>query len=128
MVLCQIEVQDTALALPARKMYFCGLSGKYKARLVNIAWHDSANASGRLIKIRSDSFRLPYGSSNSLMFCTNNSKNSSNPQGAWTFTIEATGNSIDLEFVTDVPYDGTAGNAFDFAVLSFEVERIENDK
>lgn len=129
MVLCQIKINSTnSLALPERKYYFCGLSGKYKARVVGITWVDNTNSSDfRVITIRSDSFRLPYGSQNGIIFCNKSAPHLTNPQGSFNFELEVVGNSIDLEFLTSITYSGGAQDAFGFCILSLDVQRIENE-
>jgi hypothetical protein len=129
MVLCQIRIDSSnALTLPSIKHYFCGLSGKFKARLINIVWSDFTNALDyRIITLKSNCFRLPYGSSQGVMFCNKSSTGLGNPQGSFNFEIEAIGNSIDLELTSNLPYQGGAQDTFNFCILSFDVQRIENE-
>lgn len=130
MVLCQIKIDSTnSLTLPERKYYFCGLSGKYKARVIGITWVDITSAiDNRLITLRSDCFRLPYGSQNGIIFCSKTYPHLSNPQGSFNFELEVVGNSIDLEFTANLPYSGGAQDKFDFCILSLDVQRIENSE
>lgn len=129
MVLCQIKIDSTnSLTLPERKYHFCGLSGRYKARVIGITWVDNTSASdSRLITLRSDCFRIPYGSQQGVIFCNKAAPHLANPQGSFNFELEVVGNSIDLEFISSVPYTGGVQDAFSFCILSLDVQRIENE-
>jgi hypothetical protein len=126
-MLCQIRIDSTnSLTLPSVKHYFCGLSGKFKARLINITWADyTATIDYRLITLKSNTFRLPYGSNQGIIFCNKSYASQLSPQG-YTFEIEAIGNSIDLELTSSLPYSGMVQDSFNFCILSFDVQRIEN--
>lgn len=118
----------TANTIPARDFYSIGLAGRYKARLQTIVWADSvATTSNRLIRMRSDCFKNAYGTfARDILFCNQSAHTLGNPQGEWCFTIEANSGQIDLEFTSSVAYDGTANNIFQFAIITMDVEKIED--
>lgn len=125
MPVCQIYIPATAgSALPARAEYPCNLFGRYKARLQTITYVDQVAAqSDRLIRIRSDCIKTPYGISRDLLFCNNDAHTQPNPQGEWYVEIIANG-TIDVELLSSIVYDGSANNIFKFCILTFDVEPI----
>jgi hypothetical protein len=125
MPVCQIYIPATAgSALPARAEYPCNLFGRYKARLQTITYVDQVAAqSDRLIRIRSDCIKTPYGTSRDLLFCNNDAHTQPNPQGEWYVEIIANG-TIDVELLSSIVYDGSANNIFKFCILTFDVEPI----
>jgi hypothetical protein len=126
--LCQIYIPATvAGTLPPRAYYPCNLNGRYSAKLVGVTWADQTiSTDNRLIQIKSDSFRMMYGSfSNILSFCNKSNQSMSHIQGEFPIMLEAIGNSIDLEFASNVAYDGTALSSFQFCILSFIVKKLE---
>lgn len=125
MPVCQIYIPATAgSALPARANYPCNLFGRYKARLQTIVYVDQVSAqSDRLIRLRSDAIKMPYGISRDLLFCNVTTHTQPNPQGEWYVEIEANG-TIDVELLSSVVYDGSANNIFKFCILTFDVEPI----
>ena len=129
MTVCQIRIDSTnSLTLPARKYYFCGLSGRYKVRVIGLTWVDYTSAIDyRLLTLKSDCFRLPYGSQNGIIFCNKALTQISPPQGSFNFELEVVGNSIDLELSSSIPYGGGSQDTFNFCILSLDVQRIENE-
>ena len=125
MPVCQIYIPATAgLALPARAEYPCNLFGRYKARLQTIVFVDQVGAhSDRLIRLRSDAIRTPYGISRDLLFCNVTVHTQPNPQGEWYVEINANG-TIDVELLSSIVYDGSALNIFKFCILTFDVEAL----
>lgn len=126
--LCQIQIDNSAGLLPARRYYQCGLNGRFKAELVSVVWADqSANhVDNKLITVQSDCFRMPYGSaSQSISFC-NRSEHNFDLGGHFPIIIEVMGNNIDLTITSSVPYVGTGNSVFNFAVLTFTVEPLDD--
>lgn len=126
--LCQIYIPSGLNGtLPSRKFYPCNLNGRYEAKLISISWADSTNAKdNRLIRVKSDSFRMLYGTfSQTLIFCNRDEHNFGNPQGHYPMMLECIGNNIDFSVETDIPYDGGANNYFDFCILTFTVRKLE---
>ena len=127
--LCQIQINASGGVLPARQYYQCGLNGRYKAHLVGIVWADTAttNADNKLITVQSDCFRMPYGSkSQSFSFCNRSEHNHGNPQGDFPIILEIMGNNIDFTISSSVAYTGAGTGVFNFAVLSFTVEPLDD--
>jgi hypothetical protein len=127
MPVCQIYIPATAgSALPDRAEYPCNLFGRYKARVQSIVFVDQVGAnSHRLIRIRSDAIKTPYGTSRDLLFCNLTNHTQPNPQGEWYVEIVANG-TIDIELLSSIVYDGSAGNIFKFCILSLDVEALDN--
>jgi hypothetical protein len=127
--LCQIQINaNGGGTLPARRYYPCGLNGRYRAHLVAVTWADrSANAAdNKLITVQSDCFRMPYGSvSQSIIFC-NRGEHNMDLGGQYPVDIEVMGNSIDLTVTSSSAYTGAGNNVFDFAVLTFTVEQMDD--
>lgn len=128
--LCQIQISAGAGGvLPDRKYYQCGLNGRFKAHLVGVVWADTAtsNADNKLITVQSDCFRMPYGSaSQSISFCNRSEHNMGNPQGEFPIIIEVMGNNIDLTIRSSTAYTGAGNSVFNFAVLTFTVEPLDD--
>ena len=126
--LCQIKIEAGAGGvLPARRYYQCGLNGRFKAHVVGITWADrSGNGDNKLITIQSDCFRMPYGSSSqSITFC-NRGEHNLDVGGNYPVDIEVMGNNIDLTVTASTPYTGAGNHIFDFGVLSFTVEPMDD--
>lgn len=124
-MIIQIEIQDAALQLPARAYYSCGLNGKYKARLIGISFADQVlGTSNRIISIRSDCFKTLYG--RDLKFLNQSVHVNPSVQGEFKFVIEAQAGQIDIELISNIPYDGGANNIFDCCLLTFDVELEDN--
>jgi hypothetical protein len=127
--LCQIQINASSGALPARQYYQCGLNGRYRAHLVGVVWADKSGSSAdnKLITVQSDCFRMPYGSqSQSISFCNRAEHNMGNPQGEFPIEIEVMGNNIDLTITSSIPYTGTGSGTFSFGVLTFTVEPLHD--
>ena len=128
--LCQIHIEaPEGGVLPARKYYQCGLNGRFKAHLVGVVWADNAGsaAHNKLITVQSDCFRMPYGSiPQSISFCNRGEHNMGHPAGDFPIIIEVMGNNIDLSFSSSSPYTGGGNNVFDFGVLTFTVEPLDD--
>lgn len=118
----------TANTIPARDFYSVGLAGRYKARLQTIVWADAVLAtSNRMIRMRSDCIRNAYGTfARDILFCNQTIHTQPNPQGEWHFILEAQSGQIDLEFISTVAYDGTINNQFQFAIITLDVEKLED--
>jgi len=127
MPVCQIYIPATAgSALPARAEYPCNLFGRYKARVQTIVYVDQVGAtSDRLIRIRSDAIKTPYGISRDLLFANNTTHTQPNPQGEWYVEIIANG-TIDIELLSSIVYDGSVGNIFKFCIITLDVEALDN--
>lgn len=125
MPVCQIYIPATAgSTLPARAEYPCNLFGHYKARIQTIVYVDQVGAtSDRLIRIRSDAIKTPFGISRDLLFANNSTHTQPNPQGEWHVEIIANG-TIDMELISSIVYDGSASNIFKFCIITFDVEPI----
>lgn len=127
--LCQIHITAEAGLLPARKYYACGLNGRYRAHLVGIVWADQSANGGhnKLITVQSDCFRMPYGSrSQSISFCNRGDHNMGHPAGDFPIDIEIMGNNMDLSFTSSEPYTNAGNHIFNFAVLTFAVEPVDD--
>lgn len=128
-MIVQIYVPSTSgNAVPARDFYSVGLAGRYKARVQTIVWADATLAtSNRMIRMRSDCFKNTYGTyPRDMLFCNQSSHTLGNPQGEWCFVLEANSGQVDLEFISSVAYDGTANNIFNFAIITLDVEKMED--
>lgn len=127
MPVCQIYIPATAgSALPARANYPCNLFGRYKARVQTIVFVDQVGAnSDRLIRLRSDAIKTPYGITRDLLFCNVTTHTQPNPQGEWYVEIEANG-TIDVELLSSIVYDGGANNIFKFCILTLDVEPLSS--
>lgn len=126
--LCQIVIPGNAGLLPDRKYYQCGLNGRFKAHLVGVNWCDRSGATDhKLITIQSDCFRLPYGSYSQSLVIGNRAEHvQSHPAGDFPMDIEIMGNNIDLSFSSSVAYTGQGNHIFEFAILTFTVEPMED--
>lgn len=127
-MLVQLYIPATGSStIPARDYYSCGLSGRYKAKLQTIVWADSVLAtSNRMIRMRSDCFKNAYGTfARDILFCNQSVHTQPNPQGEWHFVLEANSGQLDLEFISSVAYDGTTNNVFQFAIITMDVEKME---
>jgi hypothetical protein len=126
--LCQIQINASTGLLPARRYYQCGLNGRYRLHLVGVTWADrSANAAdNKLITIQSDCFRMPYGSvSQAITFC-NRSEHNNDLGGQYPIDVEVMGNNIDFTITSSVAYTNAGNNVFDFGILSFTVEPLDD--
>jgi hypothetical protein len=124
-MIIQIEIQDAALQLPPRAYYNVGLNGKYNAKLIGITYADQvANTSNRIISIRSDCFKTLYG--RDIKFLNQSVHVNHTVQGEFKFVIEAQAGQIDIELISNIPYDGGANSIFDCCLLTFDVELDEN--
>jgi hypothetical protein len=126
--LCQIKITASAGLLPARKYYMCGLNGRYRAHLVSVVWADRAvnGTDNKLITVQSDCFRMPYGSvSQSISFC-NRAEHNFDFGGQLPIDIEVMGNNIDLTITSSDAYIGEGNDTFDFGVLTFTVEPLQD--
>lgn len=122
---CQIIIKASNGLLPSRAYYTCGLQGRYEAKLLGFVFSDSTVSESRVISVQSDSFRLIYGNTQqSFNFPNHAERNHGNPQGEFPFILEAS-SSIDLTLTSTLPYDNSAGNAFQFCILTFAVRKIE---
>lgn len=128
MTIVQFVIEDNNLQLPARAFYSCGLNGRYRARLQTIVWADVVlGTSNRVIRIRSDCFKGANGTyPRDIVFLNQSSHTLGNPQGEWHFDIVAQAGQIDLEFVSNIAYDGTTNNQFDVCILTLDVEKLED--
>lgn len=67
MVLCNIIVNSIA-----KNNYFVGLSGRKRVKVCNMGYLETSAAGGtgthKLIQIKSDVLRVPYGNNNSIVF------------------------------------------------------------
>lgn len=128
MTIVQFVIEDNNLQLPARAFYSCGLSGRYKARLQTIVFADVVQGtSNRVIRIRSDCFKNTYGTfPRDIVFLNQSAHTLGNPQGEWNFIIEAQSGQVDLELISSIAYDGTANNIFDVAIITLDVEKLED--
>jgi hypothetical protein len=128
MTIVQFVIEDNANQLPARAFYSCGLSGRYKARLQTIVFADVvAGTSNRIIRLRSDCFKGTNGTyPRDIVFLNQQTHTLGNPQGEWHFIIEAQSGQIDLELISSIAYDGTANNIFDVAIITLDVEKLED--
>lgn len=130
MKLCQIYIAPGASnVLPTRSYYTAGLNGKYEARVIGITWADTTNAKdNRLIRISSDCFRTVAGTfPQTIAFCNRHEQNMGNPQGMLPIELDVVGGRIDLTVEASTAYDGSANNAFNFAILTLEVSPIPRD-
>jgi hypothetical protein len=124
-MIIQIEIQDNNLQLPARAYYSCGLNGKYNAKLIGITYADQVlGTSNRIISIRSDCFKTLYG--RDIKFLNQTVHINHGVQGDYKFVIEAQAGQIDIELISNIPYDGGANNIFDCCILTFDVELDDN--
>jgi len=128
MTIVQFVIEDNNLQLPARAFYSCGLSGRYKASLQTIVFADVVlGTSNRIIRIRSDCFKNTYGTfPRDIVFLNQQHHTLGNPQGQWDFIIEAQAGQIDLELISNIAYDGTTNNVFDVAIITLDVEKLED--
>jgi len=126
--LCQILIPSVAGLLPGRAMYPVGMNGRYEAKLIGVTWADrTQDKDNRVIYIRSDSFRKPYGSvGNAIMICNKHQASMGNPQGEFPFYIETTGGGIDITLEASTAYTGGNGNQhFDFCILTLAVMPLD---
>jgi hypothetical protein len=67
MVLCTLTINTIA-----RQNYFVGLSGRKRVKICNMGYLETGAAGGtgthKLIQIKSDILRVPYGNNNSIVF------------------------------------------------------------
>jgi hypothetical protein len=126
MVLCQFYIDGgVSLTLPERAYYPCNLNGRYKAKLQTIVFADAvATGSNRVIRLRSDCFKTPYGGRD-ILFSNQGPHTLANPQGEWRFEIVAQGGVVDLELISNVAYTGAGNQQFQFAIISLDVEPIQ---
>jgi hypothetical protein len=126
MVLCQFFIDGgVGLTLPARAYYPCNLNGRYKAKVQTIVFADAVAAgSNRVIRLRSDCFKSPYGGRD-ILFSNQGAHTLANPQGEWRFEIIAQGGVVDLEIISNVAYTGAANQQFQFCILTLDVEPIQ---
>jgi hypothetical protein len=69
---------------------------------------------------------MPYGSSSqSISFC-NRGEHNLDVGGHFPVDIEVMGNNIDLTITASSPYTGAGNHVFDFGVLTFTVEPLED--
>lgn len=124
---CQIYIPGAAGLLPSRKFYHSKLNGRYKAAIVGIHYaDDTVNGDHRLIKIKSDCFRMPFGTFTDMVIIGNKGDHSQGtPGGSFPLTLEVMGGGMDIELESDVAYNGTGNNSFKFCVLTFHVEKLE---
>jgi len=125
MSLCQIYIPGAAGLLPARKFYHTKLNGRYRARVVEVHYaDDTTNGDHRLIKIKSDCFRMPFGSFTDMLIIGNKGDHTQS-KGEMTFDLEVMGGGMDIELESSTAYNGTGNNSFKFAIVSLEVEKVE---
>jgi hypothetical protein len=125
MSLCQIYIPGAAGLLPARKFYHTKLNGRYRARVVEVHYADNTNTHDhRMIKIKSDCFRMPFGSFTDMLLVGNKGDHTQS-KGEMTFDLEVMGGGMDIELEATTVYDGTGNNSFLFCILSLEVEKVE---
>ena len=126
--ICQIYIEDNINELPARAFYHTGLNGRYKASVVGITFtDDTANGDHRLIQIKSDCFRINYGSKRNTLLVGNKGDHSQGqPGGAFgPFFLEVMGGGIDLELKASTDYTGVGNDKFFFCILTLLVEKVE---
>lgn len=126
--LCQILIQATgAGTLPSRSMYPVGLNGRYRCKLIGVAFADQTNAKdNRIIYIRSDSFRKAYGTNNAILISNRHEhSNLGGQQGEYPFYLETNGGGIDITLEASTAYTGGANDTFNYCILSLSVEPIE---
>ena len=125
MSLCQIYIPGAAGLFPARAFYHTKLNGRYRARVVEVHYADNTNQHDhRLIKIKSDCFRMPFGSFTDMLLIGNKGDHTQS-KGEMTFDLEVMGGGMDIEMDASAVYDGTGNNSFLFCILSLEVEKVE---
>lgn len=124
---CQIYIPTAAGLLPARAFYHTKLNGRYRARIVGIHYaDDTVDNDHRLIKIKSDCFRMPFGSFTDMVIVGNKGNHTQgSPGGSFPLTLEVMGGGMDLELESSVAYNGTGNNSFKLCILTFEVEKLE---
>ncbi len=127
MSLCQIYIPGTAGVLPARKFYHTKLNGRYRARVVGIHFADNTNQHDhRLIKIKSDCLRMPFGSFTDMLLTGNKPDGSQGtPGGDYPIDLEVMGGGMDIELEASTTYAGGGNDSFLFMILSLQVEKVE---
>lgn len=73
MVLCNIIVNSIA-----KNNYFVGLSGRKRVKVCNMAYTETNKNTNKIIQIKSDVLRVPYGNNNSIVFSNQNTHQISN--------------------------------------------------
>lgn len=130
MPLCQILIQGTGnnnKQIPDRQYYQIGASGRYKCRVIGIDFLDQVQAGDhRLIKIRSDSFQIPYGTNRDILIPNKKDGATAHPSGEFQFNLQLNGNNIDLELIPSTTYTGNNNDAFLFCIISLEIKEFEN--
>jgi hypothetical protein len=123
---CQIYIPGAAGLLPARAFYHTKLNGRYRAKLVGVHYADNTNQHDhRLIKIKSDCLRMPFGSFTDMILIGNKGEALAAPSGHFSLDLEVMGGGMDIELEPSTAYNGGANNSFYFAILTFEVEKME---
>lgn len=92
MVLCNIVVNSIA-----KNNYFVGLSGRKRVKVCNIGYIEAA-ATNKLIQIKSDVLRIPYGNNNYIVFANQNAHQISNVCSDMVLICDFNG-YVDIELV-----------------------------
>lgn len=73
MVLCTLTINTIA-----KQNYFIGLSGRKRVKICNMAYTETNKNTNKIIQIKSDVLRVPYGNNNSIIFSNQNTHQISN--------------------------------------------------
>tara|TARA_R110002126_G_scaffold103952_1_gene237190 strand:+ start:8810 stop:9190 length:381 start_codon:yes stop_codon:yes gene_type:complete len=123
--LCQIYIPAVAGITPQRAFYSTNLSGTYRCKILGISWNDSTqNNDHRLIKVRSDCFRMPYGTFSNTIIFGNKTQYEQAYGGDHPLDLEVKSGQIDIELEPYIPYDNTGNNTFFFCILSLAVQKL----